>query len=367
MASPVPSDVAAVQDAWWRRGRLVALPEGHRLFVVQEGAGPDLMLVHGFPSGSHDFAAALPFLCQRFRVTLFDQLGFGFSDKPTTASYSLLDQGRRAGELGRTLGIARATVVGHDMGLTVAVEMLCRHEARELGLAMDGLVLCNGSHLVELANITQLQKDLMTDEGAAAFVAAYDAERFALGLRFVWGDASRTPEVDLRAIAYWLGGVLPVIDRIARYNLERARHADRWRTVLSRTTVPIGVVWGDRDPIAVLEIGRRLAEMTSGPLTVLEGVGHYPQMEDPAAWAAAVVRPGGSLRVTPGQPQGKRAAGVASDDPSWIWLPGPDSNQRPIGYTGSRRFRRGWTISSPWAGWPVGGGRSWGDYPSVTP
>jgi pimeloyl-ACP methyl ester carboxylesterase len=140
MASPVPADVAAVQDAWQQRGRFVALPEGHRVFVVQEGAGPDLMLVHGFPSCSHDFAAALPLLRPRFRVTLFDQLGFGFSDKPTTASYSLLDQGRRAGELARALGIARATLVGHDMGLTVAVEMLCRHDAGELGFAMDGLV-----------------------------------------------------------------------------------------------------------------------------------------------------------------------------------------------------------------------------------
>jgi hypothetical protein len=41
----------------------------------------------------------------------------------------------------------------------------------------------------------------------------------------------------------------------------------------------------------VLEIGRRLAEMSGGPLIVLGGgVGHYPQMEDPAGWAAAVLR-----------------------------------------------------------------------------
>ena len=289
--SPLPADVAAVHEGWHRRGRFVTLAEGHRLFVAQEGEGPDLLLVHGFPSTSHDFAAALPLLSGRFRVTLFDQLGFGFSDKPAGASYSLLDQGRRAGELARALDIPQAMVVGHDMGLTVAIEMLCRHEAGELGFAMDGLVLCNGSHLVELAHITQLQKDLMTDEGAAAFAAAFDPERFALGLRFVWVDPTRTPEVDIRAIAYWMahGGGLGVIGKIARYNLERTRYADRWRPILSRTRVPIGVVWGDRDPIAVLEIGRRLAEMSGGPLTVLEGVGHYPQMEDPAGWAAAVL------------------------------------------------------------------------------
>ena len=87
-----------------------------------------------------------------------------------------------------------------------------------------------------------------------------------------------------------LNGGLDVLGRIARYNLERTAHADRWRPILGRTTVPISVVWGDRDPIAVLEIGRRLAELSGGPLRVLEGVGHYPQMEAPAAWTDAVTQ-----------------------------------------------------------------------------
>jgi pimeloyl-ACP methyl ester carboxylesterase len=281
----IPSEIARVHDEWLGRGRFIILPEGHRIFTVQEGHGPDLVLVHGFPSTSHDFAAALPVLRQRFRV--------GFSDKPAgEVSYSLLDQGRRAGEIVRALGVERGAVVGHDMGLTVAVEMLCRHEAGTLGFGMEALVLCNGSHLVELARITPFQQTIMTDDGAEAFAGSFDPERFAQGLKFVWADASRTPEVDIRAIAYWLAlnGGLDILARIARYNLERSWYADRWRPILGRTAVPITIVWGDRDPIAVLEIGQRLAQMSRGPLTVLEGVGHYPQMEAPAAWAAAVAR-----------------------------------------------------------------------------
>ena len=287
----VPDDVRQVHEAWARRGRFVTPAEGHRIFAVQEGTGPDLVLVHGFPSTSHDFAAALPLLTPRFRVTAFDQLGFGFSDKPAgDVSYSLLDQGRRAGEIVRGLGVQRARLVGHDMGLTVAVEMLCRHEAGTLGFAIEELVLCNGSHLVELAHITPFQYAIMTDDGAADFARTFDPEAFAKALGFVWADATRTPAVDLRAIAYWLalGGGFEILPRIARYNLERTWYADRWRPILGRTAVPIRVVWGDRDPIAVLEIGRRLAEMSGGPLTVLEGIGHYPQMEAPAAWVAAV-------------------------------------------------------------------------------
>ena len=51
--SPLPADVAAVHEGWHRRGRFVTLAEGHRLFVAQEGEGPDLLLVHGFPSTSN--------------------------------------------------------------------------------------------------------------------------------------------------------------------------------------------------------------------------------------------------------------------------------------------------------------------------
>jgi len=289
----LPSDVAEVFHEWEARGRYLTLREGHRVFVVQEGSGPDLVLVHGFPSSSHDFALVLPRLRERFRVTTWDHLGFGFSDKPSAGdvSYSLFDQARRAGEIASALGIRQALVVGHDMGLTIAVEMLCREEEGKLPFAIEGLVLCNGSHLIELAQLTPLQEALMTEEGARAFAATYDPERFAEGFRFLWADPSRTPASYFRAIAYWLAyrGGLEVIGRIARYNQERREHARRWRSIFERTDKPVRVVWGDRDPIAVLEIGRRLAEMARAPLVVLEGVGHYPQLEAPERWVAAVL------------------------------------------------------------------------------
>jgi pimeloyl-ACP methyl ester carboxylesterase len=289
----MPAEIARLQQEWRDRGRMVRLGEGHRIFAVQEGDGPDLVLVHGFPSTSHDYAAAMERLTGRFRVTTWDQLGFGFSDKPASDTcYSLFDQARRGAEVVRALGVERARVVGHDMGLTVAVEMLCRHEAGDLDFAMQGITLCNGSHLVELAQITPLQYQIMTDDGAEEFARDYDPERFAAGFRFLWGDPTRTADADIRAIAYWLplGGGLDILSRIARYNLERSWYAERWRSVLRRRPVPIEVVWGDRDPIAVIEIGHKLSEMSAAPLSVLTGVGHYPQMEAPVEWVEAVTQ-----------------------------------------------------------------------------
>src|SRR3989442_15083481 len=133
------------------------------------------------------------------------------------------------------------------------------------------------------AGTPPLKSGITPGGGPPASARHFDPEAFAEAFRFVWGDATRTAAVDLRAIAYWLalGGALEILPRIARYNLERTWYADRWRPILGRTAVPIHIVWGDRDPIAILEIGRRLAEMSGGSLTVLEGIGHYPQMEAP--------------------------------------------------------------------------------------
>ncbi len=291
----LPADIGEVMRQWRQKGHFYRLREGHRVFVVQEGDGPDVVLVHGFPSTSHDFAAALPQILERHRrILVWDHLGFGFSDKPTdpTVSYSLLDQARRAGEIVAAHGVRCARVIGHDMGLTIAVEMLCLQQEGKLPFEIESLVLCNGSHLIELARLTPLQHALMTAEGAAEFARTYDPERFAEGFKFLWADPSRTAEADIRAIAYWIpwNNGLAVIGRIARYNIERSTYAERWRSIFARTNIPIDVVWGECDPIAVLAIGQKLAELANTDCAILHGVGHYPQMEAPASWVDLVLR-----------------------------------------------------------------------------
>ncbi|GIW44803.1 MAG: putative hydrolase LipZ [Candidatus Binatia bacterium] len=290
----LPADVQRVFDEWGRRGHFCTLAEGHRIFAVQEGSGPDVVLVHGFPSTSHDFAAALPEIVGlNRRVLTWDHLGFGFSDKPTdpAVSYSLLDQARRAGEIVAAHGVRRARVIGHDMGLTIAVEMLCLQHEGKLPFEIEALVMCNGSHLIELARLTPLQYALMTDEGAAEFARTYDPERFAQGFRFLWADPSRTPDVDIRAIAYWIpwNEGLQVIGRIARYNIERRTYAKRWREIFTRIKIPMRVVWGEFDPIAVPAIGEKLAEMARTHCWIMRNVGHYPQMEAPSDWVDLVM------------------------------------------------------------------------------
>ena len=53
---------------------------------------------------------------------------------------------------------------------------------------------------------------------------------------------------------------------------------------------PLGVVWGDADPIAVHAMTDRLIAARPGtPLVTLAGVGHYPMLEDPDHFDAVVL------------------------------------------------------------------------------
>jgi pimeloyl-ACP methyl ester carboxylesterase len=57
-----------------------------------EGSGPVLLCIHGFPTASWDWVQMWPQLTKNFRVIAPDMLGFGFSDKPRNYEYSLFDQ-----------------------------------------------------------------------------------------------------------------------------------------------------------------------------------------------------------------------------------------------------------------------------------
>jgi pimeloyl-ACP methyl ester carboxylesterase len=93
--------------------------DGLALQYTRAGNGSPLILLHGYAQTSHMWKPAIPVLAKRFTVIAPDLPGFGDSAIPpegidaTTAAV-------RIHALVRSLGIKKATVVGHDIGLMVA-------------------------------------------------------------------------------------------------------------------------------------------------------------------------------------------------------------------------------------------------------
>lgn len=99
-------------------GRFVAIGDGVRVNLREEGAGPPVVLVHGLPGMASDWQALMPELAERgWRALAYDRVGYGHSDpRPESARHT---PHRNAEELRALLdaeGLDRVTLVGWSYG-----------------------------------------------------------------------------------------------------------------------------------------------------------------------------------------------------------------------------------------------------------
>ena len=289
-AAPVtPASV----EQWRQRGKRVEVA-GRKLFVVEQGSGPEtLVILHGYPTSSHDFVRALPELAKRYRVVVHDHLGFGLSDKPADYSYSLVEQADMALLLWQALGIERAHLLAHDYGTSVATEILARREHFALPVTIDTVTLCNASVHLELAHLRLTQR-LLANPWLGPLVAPLSSRRFFdRQMRGIWVDPSKLTDDDLAAMwaLFIRDDGRKRLPAISGYLHERRRFRHRWIGALTRLDIPAHVLWAREDPIAVAAIAERLArEIPGAQLTWLDRVGHYPMLEAPEEWAGAALR-----------------------------------------------------------------------------
>lgn len=281
-------------EAWRARGRHVEVL-GQRVFVVEAGPSeaPVVVITHGYPTSSLDYAGVLDTLSADHRVVVHDHLGFGLSAKPTDYSYSLFEQAEVALALWRSLGIEAAHLVAHDYGTSVATELVARQQRQGIGLTLRSLTLCNGSIHLDLARPRLIQR-LLQHPGAGPWVAKLAS--FRTFRRNMTAILARPEAISPRTLQdMWAlliaDGGRDVLPAITRYLDERVRFRSRWIGALTRLDRPTHVLWGEQDPVARVEVAHALAsEIPSAQLTLLDGVGHYPMLEDPGRWSSALLR-----------------------------------------------------------------------------
>jgi pimeloyl-ACP methyl ester carboxylesterase len=110
---------------------------GIRLRVALAGAGPLVVLIHGFPESWYSWRHQIPALADAgFRVAAPDVRGYGGSDKPVAIeAYSIKTLSADISGLIAALGAERATVVGHDWGAPIAYCTALFHPERVRAVA----------------------------------------------------------------------------------------------------------------------------------------------------------------------------------------------------------------------------------------
>lgn len=275
---------------WMASGRFFNI-DGLAVYCQQQGTGPDLVCLHGFPTSCWDWQRVLPHLARHFRVTVFDLPGYGLSEKPADRSYSLLRQMDVVAALLVELGISDCHVLSHDMGDTVACEWLFRVAERQQVPAINKLVMLNGGLYMDLHQPLLTQRLLRTPLLGEITAQLSSWRVFMHQFPKVYARPEQFSAAHYRA--QWAlmlhNDGRKVLAKIACYMRERLRYKQRWLDTLHQSALPVQLIWGQQDPIAVPAIAERLLRLRpqTGLISLPEAA-HYPQLEAPETVAMAV-------------------------------------------------------------------------------
>src|SRR6202049_3817163 len=108
------------------QARTVTTPEGTDIFVRSGGSGPVIVLLHGYAETSDSWGPLAAELDKSFTVVVPDLRGIGKSSRPP-GGYDKKTQASDIRAVVTTLGLDRASVVSHDIGIMVAYAYAARY------------------------------------------------------------------------------------------------------------------------------------------------------------------------------------------------------------------------------------------------
>jgi non-heme chloroperoxidase len=254
----------------------VKLSTGVNLQYVEQGdaLGVPVILLHGFTDSWHSWELVLPYLPASLHVYALSQRGHGDSDKPT-GDYDPQDFAGDVAAFMDAMKIKTALIVGHSMGSVIAQKFAIDYPGKTTGLVLVG----------SFANF----KD---NEAIQGFQQVLDTlndpieEKFAL--EFQQSTlANPIPEAFLHTVVQESLKVPSRVWKTTAYALFKAGYV----TTLAPYTKPALIIWGDKDLLSPRKDQELLVQtMRRSQLLVYTGAGHGVHWEEPARFAADLVR-----------------------------------------------------------------------------
>jgi len=255
----------------------------HNVFFQRGGKGQVLLMLHGFPTCGWDWCWISRHFVERFHMVVPDLLDYGQSLNAKRKACSIMEQADMIEALMKHRGITEAHILAHDLGDTVAQELIARHNESSLSFRILSSVFLNGGMIPDLHRPRPVQKLLAGRLGPLlARIAA--KKKFLAGFADVFGAETRpTGE---RLDEFWpailgVNGRGSLVRRI-RYIAERKQNAERWVGAIKDAFMPLMMINGLDDPVSGAHAADGWAKLVpKAKLVRLPGIGHYPQVEDP--------------------------------------------------------------------------------------
>jgi pimeloyl-ACP methyl ester carboxylesterase len=266
-----------------------AAVDGVKLHYLTAGGGPAVLLLHGYTQTSHMWRPIIPELAQRFTIIAPDLPGIGDSEIPPDG-LDMKSAAIRIHALVKSLGIQKARVVGHDIGLMVAYAYATQFQPETEKLVIMDAFLPGVDGWEDVYNNPHIWHFRFNGPTPEALVGGRERIYF----EFFWNDlaADKTrsiPEADREAytLAYSRPGRMRagwayfvVFPQTAKDFAELAR---------TRLRIPVLAIGGGKANGEVLGHQAKLVA-SDATMIVLPDTGHWVMEERPSDTKAALLK-----------------------------------------------------------------------------
>jgi len=260
-----------------------------RYWSVGEPSAPALLLLHGIGQCVEDWAEVVPALAQTHHVLVPDLVGFGRSEKPKEAPYTLAYFSEFVRDFLDAAGVERASLCGLSLGGATAITFARRFPAR-----LERLILAAPAGLGP--QCWWLFRWLTLPGFGELFLRRTTRAGMARILRALVHDPSSVPEdlIDLHTAHAALPGrreaFLKTLRSGVRFRGVRPSTYQPTLETLTRMAAPTLLIWGRQDPMFPISVGEQAAArcpaLTFHPI---EACGHLAPLEQPGEFARAVL------------------------------------------------------------------------------
>ena len=262
---------------------------GVKIQYLSAGKGPALILLHGYAETSRMWRPIIPRLAERFTVIAPDLPGIGDSDIPSGA-VDMKWAAARIHDLARSLGIQKAEVVGHDIGLMVAYAYAAQYRSEVTKLVLMDAFLPGVAGWEAIYDNPDLWHFRFHGDTPAKLVQGREADYFAYYWNEFAADRSHSlPEADRQA--YVAAYSRPGRMKSGWAYFESFPKTAKDFAELSKTKLPFPVLSIGGDKSLGEQLGAQTRLITDdATVVVLKNAGHWILEEQPAETTAALLK-----------------------------------------------------------------------------
>lgn len=273
---------------------------GVKLYHRLLGSGSDpVVLIHGGPGFTSDYLADdLTTMARSHSLLVYDQRGIGRS---TLVSDSTALAAQRYVEdleaIRKHLGLEQLTLLGHSWGAAPAALYAMQHPERVRRMILVGTIPPERRRLASAFQAMAAARDSVTLRRMAELSRIREATPGDLAACREYYQLWFTPFFGTSEAASRMKGdvcagspeSLKNKQNVDKYTFASLGNWD-WKTSLGRVVVPTLIIHGELDPLPVESAREWAAAMPNARLLELKGIGHFPYVETPEVFFAAVDR-----------------------------------------------------------------------------